>query len=216
MTARDATQKEPRRAIVAACRRLAEKGLMPGSAGNVSCRIAGGMLITPSGARAEALRPEDLVALDLAGGGAPSGLRPSSEWRLHASIYRRTPEAQAVVHAHADHATALACCRRPLPAFHYLVAAFGGAEVPCLPYAPFGTVALAEAAAAALERHTACLLANHGMVCRGPSLDRAVANALLLEDLARQYLLSLPAGGPALLDATEMARMAERMRDYFG
>jgi L-fuculose-phosphate aldolase len=214
MSSARATESRLRRQMAATCRRLAAGGLLPGTSGNVSCRIPAGMLVTPSGASAAALAPEELVAMDFDGNIAPGAGKPSSEWRMHARIYRRVPEAHAVVHAHADHCTAIACCRRGIPAFHYLVAAFGGAEVPCLPYAPFGTEALAASAAEGLAGRAACLLANHGAVCRGKSLAEAAARAELLELLARQYLLALQAGEPVLLDPEEMRRMVARMADY--
>lgn len=210
------TDARLRLATVETCRRLAAGGLLPGTSGNVSCRTRTGMLVTPSGARAAELEPDELVAMDLDGNLAEGTGKPSSEWRMHALIYRRVPEAGAVVHTHADHCTAIACCRRGIPAFHYLVAAFGGAEVPCLPYAPFGTPPLAAAAAAGLVERSACLLANHGAVSRGKNLADAAARAELLELLARQYLLALRAGEPVLLDREEMQRMAARMADYLG
>ena len=95
--------------------------------------------------------------------------KPSSEWRMHAAIYKAT-KAQAVVHTHSDHCVALACQGRGLPGFHYLVGSFGGSDVPCVPYSTFGTEQLAEDAAAALDRRSACLLGAHGMICRGRDL----------------------------------------------
>jgi L-fuculose-phosphate aldolase len=209
------SENEQRAQVVAAYKKAADLGLMKSTSGNISCRFAGGLLITPSGAGAADLAPERIVPMDLDGSSAGPG-KPSSEWPMHARIYRRIPEARAIVHTHSDYCTALACCRKPIPAYHYLVAAFGGGDVPCVPYAAFGTAALAENAASGLKERTACLLGNHGMICHGPSLAKAVARAHLLEIVARQYVLALQAGGPVLLDPEEMDRVGGRMREYFG
>jgi L-fuculose-phosphate aldolase len=118
------------------------------------------------------------------------------------------------VHTHGDACTALACHRQPLPAFHYMIASFGGAEVPCADYAPFGSKALAKSAAAALVRHNACLLANHGMICFGSDIRSAAIRALKLEMLARQYILAKQLGEPHLLSETEVAEAARRYAFY--
>jgi L-fuculose-phosphate aldolase len=188
-------------------------GLSSGSAGNVSVRSSEGMLISPTGATAASAAPEAFVAMSLAGDVLSAG-KPSSEWAMHAEIYRQRISAQAVVHAHPDACVALSCQRRVIPAFHYMVAAFGGVDIPCSSYAPFGTIELALAAVAALEGRSACLLANHGMICHAKTLSEAIANALKLEVLARQYILSLQIGPPVLLNDMEMAIVRERYRSY--
>jgi L-fuculose-phosphate aldolase len=188
-------------------------GLSSGSAGNVSVRWSGGMLISPAGATAASAAPEAFVAMALDGDVHSDG-KPSSEWAMHAEIYRRTQNAQAVVHAHPDACVALSCQRRVIPAFHYMIASFGGSDVPCSCYAPFGSNELALAAASALEGRSACLLANHGMICHAKSLSEAIANALKLEVLARQYILTLQIGPPVLLNDEEMAVVRERYRSY--
>jgi L-fuculose-phosphate aldolase len=202
-----------RQAIVEEYRALVRDGLTAGSAGNLSVRTPDGMLITPTGATADNLASERLVAMTL-DGACEGGLRPSSEWQMHAAIYRAVPGAGAVVHTHADACVAVSCHRRPIPAFHYMIAGFGGDDVPCAGYAPFGSAELAELAAAALADRSACLLANHGMIAHGPDLARAVAATRRLETLARQYLLALTAGPPALLDRAEMAEVGRRYASY--
>lgn len=194
-------------------RTLARLGLNSGSAGNVSCRFGEGALISPTGADADSIEPQAFVAITL-DGEVRGGGTPSSEWSMHTEIYRQFEHAQAVVHTHSDACVALACQRRPIPAFHYMVAGFGGDSVPCAGYATFGTQALAHAAAAALVGRTACLLANHGMICHAASLEKAVANAAKLEALARQYWMSLQGGQPVLLEPQEMEIVRERYKGY--
>ncbi len=137
----------------------------------------------------------------------------SSEWPLHAALYRGRPELGAVVHTHADACTALACLDRALPVFHYGVLVFGGA-VRCAPYVTFGTPALANLVVAAMAGRTACLMANHGMIAAGVTLDAAVDAAFELERLARQYLLACAAGSPRLLDDAEVEQARVRFAAY--
>lgn len=202
-----------RRQIVAVYREIDRRGLIVASAGNVSHRASGGMIITPSGCSAETLEPGGLVPMTL-DGEARGEAAPSSEWAMHAAIYQACPSAQCVVHTHADACTALACLNEALPAFHYMIANFGGDDVRCAPYVTFGTPELAQLAVQALDGRSACLLANHGMIVHAPTADRALTNAIVLETLCRQYLLARSAGSVRLLTAEEMRAAHERYRSY--
>ena len=142
------------------------------------------------------------------------GPKPSSEWRFHRDIYAAFPLAQAVVHAHSPFAVALACLRRGLPPFHYMLAMAGGTDIRCAAYATFGTQALSDAVIAALQDRRACLMANHGLVAWGTTLDSALALAMEVEALCGQYLRCLQVGEPVLLTDAEMAEVLERFRDY--
>jgi L-fuculose-phosphate aldolase len=192
---------------------LCDRGLNTGIAGNVSCRTSRGMLITPSGVRADTVAPTELVEVAMEGR-YTGRLEPSGEWPLHAAIYRSAPGAMAIVHAHGDHATALSCLNEPLPAFHYAVLEFGGEDVRCAPYTTFGTPELSALVLSAIAGRTACLLANHGMICHGRNARAALAAALKLDNLARQYLLARAAGTPRLLTADEIAAARARYRPY--
>ena len=187
-----------REALVGAYRELANIGLMGRAAGNLSCRVADGMLISGSGATARSLTPERVV-LVRDDGSWDGEVNPSTEWRMHQAIYQRHDQANVVVHTHSDYCVALACNNLPLPGFHYLVGTFGGSDVPCVPYSTFGTEQLASDAAEALTDRAACLLGNHGMICRGSDFDNAVAHAERLEILCRQYTLARTLGEPDLL-----------------
>lgn len=207
-----------REALVAAARALDAVGFMPQKSGNLSLRTPSGFVITPSGLPYAAMAPRDLVAC--APDGAPvSDGRPSSEWRLHAAIYRARGDAQAVVHTHSPRATALSCARRGIPPLHYMItlAGAGGRHgIPCARHATFGTEALSQACVEALgDELRACLLANHGVVALGATLAGAVALAREAENLAGQYLDLLAAGlAPVLLDAAELAEAAAQLKDY--
>ena len=171
------------------------------------------MLITPSGCSAETITAESVVAMRL-DGTVEGSIVPSSEWHMHAAIYRGNQRAGAIVHTHADACTALACLHEKLPAFHYMVLSFGGGDVRCAPYETFGTPELAELAAEAIRDRSACLLANHGMIVHGPDLAGALRSAVMLETLCRQYLLARSAGTPRLLTAVEMQAARERFKTY--
>lgn len=205
-----------RQGLVAAYRELIARGLSEGTSGNVSIRRGAVMLITPSALPAAAMRAADIAAMKLADDGTWKGrTKPSSEWRMHRDIYRARPEVGAIVHAHPPHATAMAMARKPIPAAHYMVAAFGGGDVPCAPYVTFGTAELSAVAVAALEGRTACLLANHGCLALGSDLADALWRAVELETLAQQYLLSL-AAGPVLLSRRELADAQAAFGAYRG
>lgn len=198
--------------LAEAYRHLGALGLNELASGNVSCRLGDGMLISPTGATADNIKADKLVKMSLDGRQAGSR-KPSSEWRMHAAIYQQQGAAMAVVHTHSDHCVALSCQRRALPGFHYLVGSFGGQDVPCVPYATFGSEELAKEAAGALTATTACLLGSHGMICRGANLQAAVASAQLLELLCRQYLLACQLGEPQELTAEEWQDFFQRFNE---
>lgn len=192
-----------REELLTAARRLDELGLNRGTSGNSSVRTNEGLLITPSGMPTHEMVAEDLVELSM-DGTATGATAPSSEWRIHRDIYARRPETRAVVHTHSTHATAMACLRRDVPPFHYMVAKAGGSSIRCAGYALYGTDDLSREALRALVDREACLLANHGMVALGPSLAQAIALAVEVEELCRQYLVASPAGPCVLLNGDEM------------
>jgi L-fuculose-phosphate aldolase len=192
---------------------LGQLGLIVGSSGNVSERSGRGMIITPSGGAPTTASEGDMVQMTL--DGTPTSNRtPSSEWEMHAAIYRAYPDAACVVHTHADACTALASLNRELPPFHYMVVQFGGPNVRCAPYVTFGTPALAALAVKAMKGRSACLLANHGMILYARDTDQALTRAVLLESLCRQYLLALAAGRPVLLTASQIKAAKERFKTY--
>lgn len=203
-----------RAALVSSCQEMADTGLSPGRSGNLSIRVPGGMLITPTGMSYRSIAAADIVEV-LADGKVADGQRaPSSEWRMHLTIYAARADAEAIVHTHSLHATALSCLRRDIPAFHYMVAEFGGDRVACAPYATYGTEALARHALKALGRRQACLLANHGAIVLGQDLAQAFERALELESLANQYLVALQVGRPHILGRQEMKQVLEKFRTY--
>ena len=208
------SRDELRMAVVRAAKTMSARGLTRGTSGNVSARTERGMLVTPSALPYDAMEAGDIVPVDLDGRVLEGAREPTTEWPMHAAIYRARPEVGAVVHAHAPFCTTLATLRRDIPAFHYMIAVAGGDSVRCSEYATFGTPELATCAVAALEDRTACLLANHGMLALGASPDAALELAAEVEGLAELYWRALQVGEPVLLTEEEMAEARERFRRY--
>jgi L-fuculose-phosphate aldolase len=204
-----------RREIVAVAQAIDRAGFCPSKSGNVSARVAGGLLITPSGLPYAKTQPEDLIHLSLDGTVLSGARKPSSEWPFHTEIYKARPDAQAIVHTHSPRASALSCARRGIPAFHYMIALCGGADVRCAAYATFGSPELAANAVVALEGRKAVLLANHGVIALGGTLAGAHQIVAEVENLAGQYLDLLAAGlEPVILDGEEMARVSAKFAGY--
>jgi len=202
-----------REQILTTARRINAAGINRGAAGNVSARWREGFLISPTGMAYDESTPEDMVPMQM--DGTWSGQRkPSSEWRFHRDIYRHRPEAGAVIHCHAPFATALACLRRDIPPFHYMIARFGGHNVRCAGYATFGTQELSDEVLKALNGRCACLLASHGMLVFGASVGRAFDLAVEFEALCEQYWRALQIGEPVMLSDDEIARVLEKFRTY--
>jgi L-fuculose-phosphate aldolase len=194
---------------------LERVGLNTGSAGNASCRgVAQQYWITPSGVVPTTLTSASIVAMPLGGAVASTTRSPSSEWRMHHDIYMARPDIGAIVHTHSCYATALACIRKPIPAFHYMVAIAGGDSIRCAPYATFGTQQLSDYAVSALSGRTACLLANHGVLALGPSPLDAAKLALEVEQLAKQYCIAIRSGDPVTLGDDQMRDVLGKFASY--
>lgn len=204
---------ELRRELVRNTQRLDALGLNRGSSGNVSARHGEGFLVTPSGMGAEGLSEEDIVYVSMEGS-SQGRWQPSSEWLFHRDIYAQRAEVGAVVHTHSIAATTLACMRKDIPPFHYMIALMGGDTIRCADYATFGTQELSSSALAALQGRKACLLANHGMIAAGKDLDEAFRIAVEVESLSEMYLRCLQTGEPVVLTAAEFKAAQDRFAGY--
>jgi L-fuculose-phosphate aldolase len=204
--------------VLATARQMNACGINRGAAGNVSARVSGRKLefvITPTGMAYADCTSADMVRLGPDGKLLDQdGRRPSSEWRFHHDIYAARPEAGAVVHTHSPFATALACQELGIPAFHYMIARFGGDSLRCASYATFGTQDLSDQVLLALEGRCACLIAHHGMVVFGQHLRQALDLAVELETLCEQFWRVIQLGEPKLLSADEMQRVLTLFAGY--
>lgn len=209
-------EQDIRSAMVAACKRLEAEGLNRGASGNISVRCGEAMLITPSAVAYDEIGPEMMARLALDDGeGEWTGPKaPSSEWRFHRDILRSRPDINAVVHTHAPYSTILAIARRPIPALHYMIAAFGGPEIRVAGYARYGTAELSANIIEAMADRNGCLMANHGMVVGGPSLRRALWLAGELEALAHQHYHALAIGGGHQLSDAQIEETARGFESY--
>ncbi len=205
-----------REEIVACARDLDASRLNRGSSGNISARMGDAILITPSGVPPPELEPSMLarMPLDRDDGHWEGPLKPSTEWRFHLDLMRARPEFNAIVHTHAPFSTILSIARKPIPAIHYMMAAFGGPDIRCSGYACYGTSALSEEVVAAMQGRSGCLMANHGMIVGGPSVARANWLAHELEALAHQYFHVLQIGGGHVLSDADLAETAEGFATY--
>ena len=202
-----------RREIIDTCRKMNAMGINQGTSGNVSARVEGGILITPSALPYDQMRPEDIVFLRK--NGERQGPRiPSTEWRFHLDISNARSDAGAIVHTHSMFATIVAIRRESIPAVHYMIAAAGGDTIRCGNYATFGTPKLSTIALKALAERNCCLLANHGVICLGANLAKALWLAKEVETIAQQYVFSQLLGGPKILPTAEINRVVAKFRDY--
>jgi ribulose-5-phosphate 4-epimerase/fuculose-1-phosphate aldolase len=180
--------------IVAACQILVERGYLMATGGNVSLRVPerNGFAITPSNYDYARMTADDVCILDL-GLKVLAGQRtPSIESSLHATVYQARPDVNAVVHTHQVYASALALIDAPIPALFDEQARFLGRSVEIIPYAPSGTGFLKKNIAKCIKNHhNAYILQNHGVLCFGEDMERAIHNVEILEKCSLAYLLAL-------------------------
>ncbi len=205
--------QEQREQVVRYARLLIERGLTRGTGGNISVRQDELVAITPSGVAYASMTAEDIVVVDLAGRVVEGALRPSSECGMHLACYRTERAFGAVVHTHSAFATTLACMQRELPPIHYLIG-YAGGTVPCIPYYPFGSDELAEAAAAGMAGRNAVLLGNHGLLAAGADLDYAFSVAEETEFVAELYYRTELLGGGRMLCDADMEEALRRFTVY--
>ena len=211
---------DQRNQIIEYSLKLNSTNLSPLRSGNISLRGKEedneGYLITPSGKKYETLKPEDIVFMNLNDEleNNDSINQPSSEWRFHRDIYLNKKDAQAIVHAHSPHATAVSSHGKSIPPFHYMIALAGGEDIKCAEYATFGTEELSKNIMKALENRSACLMSNHGQVAFGKNLDQAFELAQEIENICQQYIIALKIGEPKILSLKEMEKVLDKAKDY--
>jgi len=206
---------DERAALAQAARRIAARGLVIGTAGNLSVRSGDLIAVSPTGCVLAELTADDVAVIDLTGAVVAGSLAPTSETALHTRIYRST-DALAVAHAHAPASIAVACTQDELPVLHYAQSLGLGGAVRVAPFAPFGTEELAAAVVSALAGRSAALLANHGSVAVGASIEQACERLELLEWCADLFARSVALGTPRPLSETQQDAVAlvARTREY--
>ena len=182
--------------------------------GNISVRFKKGFLITPSGKKYSSLKNKDIVYVSLNGKFDKKLGIPSSEWKFHQDIYINKEEANAIVHSHSTNATALSVHKKPIPAFHYMVALAGGNDIKCANYATYGTRKLSVNILKALKNRKACLISNHGQIAYDDNLSKAFELAEEVENLSLQYITALKIGKPKILSNVEMNKVLAKAKNY--
>jgi L-fuculose-phosphate aldolase len=190
--------KELRRAVLDTALAMLEDGVAHGSQGNISAldRDSGLIAITPSALPYTELKPKDICLVDKQGKVVEGPWRPTTELLLHLIFYQRRQDVGAVVHTHAPYTSVFGICNTPLPMALSEAAMHLGETVPVAPYARPGSQELAEATLAAMGDHgLAAIMANHGLVTVGDSLERAYESTLAAENTACLVMMAKSMGG---------------------
>jgi L-ribulose-5-phosphate 4-epimerase len=199
-------------------RMLPATGLVTVHSGNASGldRAAGCLVIKPSGVDYDALRPEDLVEVDLATGEVHGRLRPSVDLPHHLFLYRNVPEIGGIIHTHSNYATAFAAVGRPIPLCLTAIADEFGEEIPCAPYVDNEGDHIGQAILRHRNRAPAILLGNHGAFAWGPTPRAALKAAVMTEDVAKTVFLAMQLGRPATIPPEEAAKWYDRYHHRYG
>ncbi len=198
--------------------RMSGAGLVIGTWGNISQRVRKENLvaITPSGMPYACLRIADIVLIDMEGQVLEGERHPSSEYILHLEIYKKRPDIEAIVHTHSVYASALAVAREPIPPIMEDMAQLVGGGVPVAGYARTGTRDMALKAVEGIGQSNAVLLANHGVVGVGKSLDEALMVCQIVEKAAQIYIFSKLAGTPHVLPEPEVKEIRRSFLEDYG
>jgi len=187
------------------------QALVAGTSGNLSARSDEGyIVITPSGRDYLTMVPEDIMVIDLEGNIIEGAHQPSSEWPLHAEIYKSMPEVKSVVHTHSPYATAFAVLNEPIPLVLVEMVYFLKGEIPVAPVAMQGTPDVGLGVVKTLQGQTACLMQNHGAITIGESLPQAFIRTEYLEDAAKIYHMARAVGTPTVMPAAMVQEMLNR------
>ncbi len=198
-------------------RMLPDAGLVTWTSGNVSGRDpeTGYIVIKPSGVRYEAMRPEQMVVVDLDGRVMQGDLKPSVDAATHLYVYRHRPDVMGMVHTHSTFATAFAAVGKPIPVVLTAIADEFGGPIPIGDYCQIGGEEIGRELVRSIGTSRAILIKNHGVFTIGPTVEAAVKAAVMVEDVARTVYYALQLGQPDEIPADEVARAHQvYMNDY--
>lgn len=209
----DGAAYEARTRLVECGRELLKRGLLSQTSGNLSIRLEDTIYITPSSMEYDRIEPSDIVVLERDGSVRRGTRAPSSETPLHCLVYQTRPDINAIVHTHSPHATTLAVLGLPIPAVHYMIAVAGTPQISVAKYATYGTRELSHNVRSAFAAPAkAALMANHGLVAGGVSLNEAATVAESVETLAGLYYRALAVGQPVVLSDEQMSDVLIKYR----
>jgi L-ribulose-5-phosphate 4-epimerase len=197
---------------------LPEHQLVVWTSGNVSVRDprSGYVVIKPSGVKFEDLRPEHMVVVDLDGNQVEGDLKASSDTASHLYIYRHMPAVNGVVHTHSNYATAFAALGKPIPPVLTAIADEFGGPIPCGGFALIGGEEIGKVVVDSIGTSPACLLKNHGVFTVGPTGEKALKAAVMVEDIAKTVFTALQMGAPDEISPGDIARLHARYTNVYG
>lgn len=197
---------------------LPKNDLVKWTGGNISGRDpeTGYVVIKPSGVRYEALRPEDMVVVDLDGNLVEGSLKPSSDTASHLYIYRHRPDVGGVVHTHSPYATAFAAVGQPIPVCLTAMADEFGGLIPCGDFALIGSEAIGKVVVEAIGSSPAILLKQHGVFTIGATPTAAVKAAVMTEDVAKTVWLAMQIGQVEAISEADVASLHDRYTNVYG
>lgn len=197
---------------------LPKNDLVAWTGGNVSLRDpeTGLVVIKPSGVRYEALRPHQMVVMDLDGRQVEGDLKPSSDTASHLYIYRHRLDINGVVHTHSPYATAFAATGRSIPVVLTAIADEFGGEIPCAGFTLIGDESIGKLVVENIGSSPAVLLKNHGVFTIGKSAEAAVKAAVMVEDVAHTVWLAFSLGTPDEIAAEDIAKLHRRYTNVYG
>lgn len=189
---------ELKRAVLQTAKKAYDEKLMAGTSGNMSVydETSGNMFITPSSYDYSIMEEKDIVVIDLDGNLVEGIHKPSSEWKMHAELYKNLPEVKAVVHTHSPYATSFAVTHKEIPVILIEMIPFIKGSIEVSPYAVQGSAEVGLNAVPILKKKNACLMANHGVVAVGETIEQAYINSVYVEDTAKIYHMALSTGTP--------------------
>ncbi len=207
--------EKQRELIVEYGQKLITHGLTKGTGGNISIfnKAEGLMAISPSGLDYFKTTPKDVVVLDLNGNKIDGDRNPSSEYSMHRIFYQKRDEIGAVLHAHSIYCSILAALHWKIEPVHYLIG-YAGKDVRCAPYKLFGSEELSQVAFEYMQDRYAVLLANHGLLAIGETIEYAFDTAEEIEFVAKIYYKAKCAGDPILLSSDEMDEFLRKFKPY--
>jgi L-ribulose-5-phosphate 4-epimerase len=210
-------EKELRLAVVNSAKAIFNKGLVEAGEGNVSVRYGNRdeFFITPSFNQYVDLKPEDVVHMNFDGEALSSGKLPSTEAKMHTAIYKARKKVNGVIHTHSPYATMLSVLRKGIPIIMEEQVVFLGGTVDMGSYGEAHTEDLGKVALDALAYKNAALLANHGNIVCGRSIDHAVKFAELVEKLAKIYWGTLQVGNPYILNDKDLDKFKAMFKGLF-
>lgn len=197
---------------------LPKNNLVKWTGGNVSVRDpeSGYVVIKPSGVRYEVLKAEHMVIVDLEGNVIEGDLKYSSDTASHLYIYRHRPDVNGIVHTHSPYATAFAAANKPIPVYLTAIGDEFGGPIPVGGFALIGGEEIGQVVVESIGDSPAVLLKNHGVFTIGPTAEKAVKAAVMVEEVAQTVWLALQLGQPDEISPDDVAKLHHRYMNIYG